>query len=102
MTTFSKFRQNKYYTWLIDPAQIILTKQGHKKMATDPRSFQDEEGEWHIYPIAINKIQVVIVCPYCQHVHFHGKGDGYRRPHCALVKDGWKDYYLVSTRSPLL
>jgi len=42
------------------------------RLAKDKRSFQDEEGLWHVFPIAVSKSRVFIVCPLCECVHVHG------------------------------
>lgn len=54
-------------------------------LVRDSRSYQ-KDGYWHIYPIALSRSQVYIVCPYCGEIHAHGndKGgyEGFRVPHC--------------------
>ena len=57
------------------------------KLYKDVRSFQDEEGEWHVYPIATSRTQVYIVCPHCGCIHVHGNSlahgyIGHRGSHC--------------------
>lgn len=60
-------------------------------LVKDLRSYQ-ENGIWQIYPIAVSKHQVHIVCPYCGEIHSHGKADGTRIPHC---HDNKPDYNIV-------
>lgn len=54
-------------------------------LVRDNRSYQ-KNGIWNIYPIARDKHQVFIVCPYCGEVHLHGNNqgnyEGMRVPHC--------------------
>ena len=39
---------------------------------------------YRIKPLAFTPNQVIIVCPYCGEVHFHGSNvGGFRIPHCA-------------------
>ena len=59
------------------------------KLYKDKRSFQDEDGEWHVYPIATSRRQVYIVCPYCGCIHVHGNPPihgyaGHRGSHCGM------------------
>lgn len=37
-------------------------------------------------------------CIYCHKKHYHGRGEGYRTPHCTNPESmiAQKDYYLVS------
>ena len=42
----------------------------------DKRSWLDPEGEWHVFPIAINKHSVLVICPHCGQIHGHGRKDG--------------------------
>lgn len=60
--------------------RVILVK--------DSRSYQ-KNGVWCIYPIAKDKHQVHIVCPYCGEIHSHGNNTGHyegmRVPHCNRI-----------------
>ena len=38
----------------------------YRKHIKDKRSWQDEEGMWHVYPIAFDNLYVWIVCPICE------------------------------------
>jgi hypothetical protein len=55
----------------------------------------------HVYPVGFNKSQVIIVCPYCHKLHYHGLCDGdydrNRTAHCsdeAACKINSKGYYI--------
>ena len=46
-------------------------------LVKDKRSFQDKEGFWHVYPIALSRNRVWIVCPLCECIHIHGNDPKY-------------------------
>lgn len=67
--------------------QCTIKHHKHVKMYKDERSFQDEEGKWHVYPIATSRTRVYIVCPHCGCIHVHGNSltyeyIGHRKSHC--------------------
>lgn len=71
----------------------------NEKLAKDKRSFIDDEGHWHIKPLAMFPGSVLIVCPYCGYVHRHGRDKvgkevGWRGVHCDSVTTQ-KDYYIT-------
>ncbi len=63
-----------------------------KVLVKDKRSHQ-KDGVWCIYPIAVSKHQVHIVCPYCGEVHSHGRAGGTRVPHC--LDNDEPDYNII-------
>lgn len=56
-----------------------------KRQVIDPRSFK-VDGRWQVYPIAVTRKQVYIVCPWCKGIHVHGGSAddcaGGRTSHC--------------------
>ncbi len=69
-----------------------------KVLVRDSRSFQ-EEGMWHVYPIALTNSQVYIVCPYCGEVHVHGNSEGcyegHRTAHCFKQQEETNTGYFI-------
>lgn len=42
----------------------------------------------HVYPAGFNSSQVIIICPYCHRLHYHGLCDGdYEGPRVAHCTD---------------
>ena len=48
--------------------------------------------------LKITDTQIIIKCPYCHKKHYHGRGTGFRGPHCAVNIDKKEDYYLVDKK----
>ncbi len=71
----------------LDKLELLPPDRRNKTLAIDPRSFVDAEGYWNVYPIAIDRHHVYIVCPWCREIHNHGNdnGDyeGHRVSHCS-------------------
>jgi len=101
---------NELETTLTQLKHPSLTRRNsHFRLIKDKRSYQDAEGLWHVFPIALNPKYVWIVCPICQCVHLHGNNlakklpanwANHRRAHCG---SGWleklyesNDYYDTS------
>lgn len=61
----------------------------------DTRTSINDRGHYVVHTIAKSGNQIFIVCPYCNEVHCHGRGEGYRGPHCDKKIEGMKDYYIV-------
>lgn len=61
----------------------------------DNRTFRVDKL-YHIYPIAITKENIYIVCPYCGQIHIHSnrffEPYGFRIPHCNEPK---KESYFI-------
>ena len=55
----------------LEYVQCTIKHYKRVKLYQDERSFQDE-GEWHVYPIATSRTRVYIVCPHCGCIHVHG------------------------------
>jgi len=79
----------KLHTDLDDLKYVQCTIKYHKhvRLYQDKRSFQDMEGDWHVYPIATSRTRVYIVCPHCGCIHVHGNSlihgyAGHRESHC--------------------
>jgi len=59
-----------------------------KWKAVDSRTFEDEEGCYHVYPFGFDGPSCLIACPLCGEIHIHGAGrehknyGGYRVAHC--------------------
>ncbi len=72
----------------------------------DYRTYKDEDGYYHIYPVACTAEIVYIICPYCKHIHRHGnfsKTPGWRMPHCWEISNSVrKDYFIESLESEKL
>lgn len=67
----------------------------------DYRTYKDEDGYYHIYPVACTAKIVYVICPYCKRIHRHGnfsKSPGWRFPHCWEIPKG-KDYFIESLES---
>jgi len=86
----------------LESAPCTIKYHKRVKLYKDKRSFQDKEGEWHVYPIATSRTQVYIVCPHCGCIHVHGNAPiygyaGHRGSHCSMpfCRDENGDY--VST-----
>lgn len=69
----------------LDKLELLPPEKKWKTHAIDPRSFM-EDGFCQVYPIAIDRHQVYIVCPWCREIHVHGNDhgryNGHRSPHC--------------------
>lgn len=82
----------------LDSLELLPADKTRKTHAIDRRSFVDGEGYWNVYPIALDRYCVYIVCPHCHEIHVHGndKGnyEGPRCPHCFSVEA--KTYYILS------
>lgn len=82
--------------------EVGIVQCGRKKLATDRRSFDSPPGCWHVYPVALDKTHVYIVCPYCGYIHIHGAGggdyEGHRTAHCndhhSHIKGDVTGYYI--------
>ena len=79
----------------------MIEWEGGKKLVIDGRSFDSPPGCWHVYPVALDKTHVYIVCPYCGHIHLHGAGggdyEGHRIAHCnsrSHIKGDITGYYI--------
>ena len=79
----------------------VFTGNRNIKLAQDKRSYYDRrEGFWHVWTVAVNDVQVFIVCPYCGHIHCHGSGggdyEGHRVEHCrhSHIKGIVNGYYI--------
>lgn len=51
------------------------------------RGITAQREMWQLYPIAVSKKQVAVVCPLCGKIHVHGNTNGEyggtRSPHCS-------------------
>ena len=63
----------------------------------DLRSWEDKEC-WHVYPIALTDNQVMIICPYCGQIHYHGNNnghyEGHRVSHCSINRHDNHGYII--------
>ena len=97
----SRYKKSTVAKTVIDLNDLgtYLAPYNHRvKLAIDGRSFKDDEGYWHVYPIGFSDCQVYIICPHCGEIHMHGKhgktiGDyeGWRVAHCItrIALDGY-------------
>lgn len=90
---FTEFRDlgieyNKKYIVKYKEKRVIKVKDKRTKII---------DGFHHVYPIAISRKQVIIVCPYCGEIHYHGLNNGEyagpRVPHCIDHKN-LRDYHI--------
>lgn len=79
----------------------VIEWDGGKKLVIDGRSFDSPPGWWHVYPVALDKTHVYIVCPFCGNIHLHGAGggdyEGHRIAHCnsrSHIKGDVTGYYI--------
>lgn len=77
----------------LDKLKLLSSNRKYKTHAVDPRSFVDADGYWNVYPIAIDRHHVYIVCHWCQEIHTHGNTndtyDGHRVAHCKTINPGY-------------
>ena len=90
MMRFSEYTKSKDIEHVVDLGSLETYKHKRITLVKDKRSFMDNEGYWHVYPIGFNKSQVCVVCPSCGKVHLHGRGEkpdgkyeGHRATHCS-------------------
>ena len=104
---FKKYAKSKRFTekegeLFIDLNDLgMIEWEGGKRLVIDGRSFDSPPGCWHVYPVALDKTHVYIVCPYCGHIHLHGAGggdfEGHRIAHCnshSHIKGDITGYYI--------
>lgn len=104
---FKKYAKSKRFTekegeLFIDLDGLgMIEWEGGKKLVIDGRSFDSPPGCWHVFPVALDKTHVYIVCPYCGHIHLHGAGggdyEGHRIAHCnsrSHIKGDITGYYI--------
>lgn len=89
MRTISDMKKMKGLVWMADPKVLqVFPEDEHRrsKRWIDPRSYQDDDGVWHVKALAHSQHSVFMICPICGRIHGHGYGDGdyagYRVPHC--------------------
>ena len=58
----------------------------------------DEPNPPTVRPVKLTATHVTIKCPDCGDLHTHGRGDGYRRPHCPTHRG--RAGHLVPVHSP--
>lgn len=83
-----------------DESNIIKYREKSTIKVKDVRTKLNDEGIYEVYPIAVHKKQLYIICPYCNQIHIHGdaKGTipGYRNTIC-IGPDGSRSgqmYYI--------
>ena len=86
---FSDFKKLRDVKLVIDLAVLEVfhpAKNKRLNLVKDHRSYIDDEGFWHVYPIGFATQVVYIVCPYCGMIHTHGADgndyEGHRIEHC--------------------
>lgn len=70
----------------LEKLELLPPEKKWKTHAVDFRTFVDAEGFWNVYPIAVDRHHVYIICPWFREVHTHGNDngnyEGHRAAHC--------------------
>lgn len=75
--------------------RLYFRQDGRTKVAHDPMNRQVND-QWVVYPIALTKVHVYVVCPFCGRVHKHGVvGDNYSGNRVAHCKEINGQYYIA-------
>lgn len=95
-----RFKQHGKLLVNLDDLEVFKWK-GNRQSIIDRRSFDNPAECWHVFPVALDKTHVYIVCPYCGHIHLHGAGggdyEGHRIAHCnsrSHIKGDITGYYI--------
>lgn len=93
---FTEFRELKIK---YDESNIIKFKEKNVIKVEDKRTKLNKDGLYEVYPLALHRNQVYIICPYCNEIHLHGCAEGsipgFRNPFCTSDKPIKKKTYYI-------
>ena len=73
-----------------DKLDFYRPKGQHRLHITDHRSYQDENGVWHVFPLFYAGKLAFVACPHCGNLHAHGWMPGNATPDCFPDKPNYE------------